>query len=444
MVSASLLTVACWFGSCFGEPAPTTHRALDRPNFVIIVADDLGWNDVGFHGSEIRTPRLDALARESVLFNQFYVFPTCSPTRAALLTGRNPNRFGIRGPLGLDPKSSLPLETVTLPEVLLDAGYSTALVGKWHLGPTFEFGPRRQGFQFAYGYLHGQIDQFVHCYKNLDKSWFRDEEFVDETGHATDLLANEAAAYIERNRERPFFLVLCFSVPHYPLQENDEWIEPYRATIGHHDRRTFAAAVTHMDHAIGRVIDTLDRAEVRERTLVLFTSDNGGQRDDQSPGQYGGKHGPYERLGDNRPLRGWKGEVYDGGIRVPALLHWRGTLAPGILNDVVSATDILPTFAALAGEVPAGKIPLDGIDVWPAISGSNFQIERTLYWNSGSQRAIRMGDWKLVETNRGKTAELFNLREDPFERRDLSHDVPGRASLLAEKLEQIMSSDPAP
>jgi arylsulfatase A-like enzyme len=222
-----------------------------RPNLVLIVADDLGWNDVGFHGSEIQTPRLDALARESVLLNQFYVFPTCSPTRAALLTGRNPSRFGILGPLGLDPKTSLPLDTVTLAEHLSAAGYETAIAGKWHLGPTLDFGPRKQGFHRAYGYLHGQIDQYKHHYKNLEKSWFRDHEFLDEEGHATDLLAQNAIEFIRQDHgHRPFLLYLTFSVPHYPLQEDPRWVEPYRESISHPDRQVFAGMVSHMDDAM--------------------------------------------------------------------------------------------------------------------------------------------------------------------------------------------------
>lgn len=416
----------------------------DRPNIVLIVADDLGWNDVGFHGSEIETPRLDALARESVVLNQFYVFPTCSPTRAALLTGRNPSQFGILGPLGLDPSKSLPLETITLAERLRDSSYATALVGKWHLGPTFDFGPTRQGFQFAYGYLHGQIDQFKHHYKNFDRSWFRDQQFIDEPGHATDLLSREAIAFIATKRAQPFFLDLSFSVPHYPLQEPKEWTNRYKDTIQHSDRRTFAAAVSHMDDAIGKVLDSLDRLQIRERTLVLFTSDNGGQRDDLNRTDYGGEHGPYERLGDNRPLRGWKGDVYDGGIRVPALIHWRGTLKPFVMNQVACATDIFPTIEAILGLEPIAELRLDGKSIWRSLTGLDATDERTIYWNTGPQRAIRIGDWKLVQSNRGRTTELFNLRHDPFERIDRAEERPDAVRKLQTTLDELMSRDPRP
>jgi arylsulfatase A-like enzyme len=413
----------------------------NRPNIVLVVADDLGWNDVGFHGSEIRTPRLDALARTSVVLNQFYVVPTCSPTRAALLTGRNPSRFGILGPLGLDPKTSLPLETVTLAELLADAGYVTGLVGKWHLGPTFDYGPRKQGFQFAHGYLHGQIDQFKHHYKTLDKSWFRDEEFVVEEGHATDLLARSAVGFIEQHREQPFFLYLCFSVPHYPLQEDERWVKPYEAIIEHKDRRLNAAAVTHMDDAIGRVLDTLNRTNQQSNTLVIFTSDNGGQKDWLAT-DYGGEHGPNERLGDNRPLRDWKGSVYEGGIRVPALAHWPGRLKPSVCNSVLCATDIFPTVARLIGKPLDPELKLDGTDIWPALAEELTRDDHPIYWNTGSQKAIRTGDWKLVESRRGGTTELFDLRTDPFEKYDRAADEQPRVQEMHELLERLMAEDP--
>ncbi len=422
-----------------GNDGPATGSG--RPNVVLVVADDLGWNDVGFHGAEIKTPRLDALARTSVVLNQFYVFPTCSPTRAALLTGRNPSRFGILGPLGLDPKTSLPLETVTLADCLNDAGYATGHVGKWHLGPTFDFGPRRQGFQSAYGYLHGQIDQFKHHYKTLDKSWFRDDEFIEEPGHATDLLANEAARFIEQHREQPFFLYLCFSVPHYPLQEYDVWIQPYEKTIEHKDRRLNAAAVTHMDDAIGRVLDTLDRTGVRKQTLVIFTSDNGGQKDWLAT-DYRGEHGPNERLGDNRPLRDWKGSVYEGGIRVPALVHWQGQLKPSVCNSVLCATDIFPTVAGLIGKPLGSELKPDGADIWAALTDEKARDDHPIYWNTGAQKAVRVGDWKLVESRRGGTTELFDLRTDPFETRDQAADQPDRVETLRQQLRQLLADDP--
>ncbi|MCI0723294.1 MAG: sulfatase-like hydrolase/transferase [Acidobacteria bacterium] len=258
----------------YGSAATAPAAKADRPNIVIIVADDLGWNDVGFHGSKIKTPRLDELAKQGVILDQFYVYPTCSPTRAALLSGRNPGRLGILAPLYLDPKDSLPLETVTLAELLVSGGYATGLVGKWHLGPTFDYGPRKQGFREAYGSLHSGADPYKHHWR-LGRTWFRNEEFMDEPGHATDLLGREASDFIRRHREHPFFLYLAFTAPHVPLEEEERWIKPYEGIIQNKDRRLFAGTVTHMDDAIGRVLDALDEWKVRERTLIIFLSDNG-------------------------------------------------------------------------------------------------------------------------------------------------------------------------
>ncbi len=410
----------------------------------MILADDLGWNDVGFHGSEIRTPRLDALAKESVLLDRHYVQPSCSPTRAAVMTGRNPSRFGILGPLGMDPKTSLPLETVTLAELLAGAGYATGHVGKWHLGPTFEYGPRRQGFHEAYGYLHGQLDQFSHVDWDLQhNNWFRDEKLVDEPGHATDLLAREAVDFIRRRAAKPFFLYLCFSVPHYPLQDEEKWIQPYEATIAHKDRRINAAMVTHMDDAIGRVLDALDAARVREKTLVIFSSDNGGQKNWMQT-KYGGKHGPYEVLGDNRPLRGWKTELYEGGVRVVALAHWRGTLAPRTVEEVTRAEDILPTAARLAGATVAPEMKVEGGDLWPLLTGAGRRDPPVLLWNAPGVAGIRVGDWKLIEFKRTRKLELYDLRSDPLETADRATDQPERVRELHAKLTEAKGKDPRP
>jgi arylsulfatase B len=422
------------------RPAADTRRS---PNVVIIIADDLGWNDVGYHGSEIRTPRLDALARESVTFERFYVWPTCSPARAALLTGQSPSRFGIRAPIGLDPAGSLPLEAVTLAEALGAAGYVTGLVGKWHLGPTFEFGPRRQGFQEAYGYLHGQIDQFTHRYKDLSPSWFRDEEFIEEAGHATDLLSREAVAFIRRHRDRPFFLYLAFSVPHYPLQVEEKWLAPYRTAIAGEDRRLYAGMVSHLDHAVGAVLDALAELGLREETLVLFLSDNGGQKDWLRT-DYGGAHGPYRELGDNRPLRGWKGELYEGGIRVPALASWPGRLEPRKLAEVASALDIFPTVARLAGLIPPTELGLEGSDLWPLLTGGGARQQPLLHWQTPSHAAVREGRWKLIEARRSGKLELFDQEADPHETRDLAAEEPERAAALKALLERLREREESP
>lgn len=410
-----------------------------KPNILMIVSDDQGWADIGYNGSEIDTPHLDRLAETGVRLDRHYVFPTCSPTRAALLTGRNPSRFKIHGPIGGRSKHALPKQTVTLADALGAAGYFTAISGKWHLGLRPEVGPKQYGFESSYGYLHGQIDQHTHRYKNGDRTWHRQDTFVDEPGHATDLITDEAVRVIEQQRDRPFFLYVTYSVPHFPLQEADEWISKYDGRIPNTDRKQFAASVTHMDAAIGRMIRALDDSGKRKSTLIIFTSDNGGQKEWRPGSQYEGKHGPNLVLGSNHPLRGWKGQVYEGGVRVPALVNWPGRLKPGVVQETISAMDWFPTLASLCGFEADVAWKLEGLDAWPLISGVAVAAfpNRTLYWNTGSHFAVLRDKWKLIERSREQSPayELFNLLEDPFEKQNLIDQPNGRLEELKQALD---------
>jgi arylsulfatase A-like enzyme len=419
--------------------APVPARAADRPNILLIVADDLGWRDVGWHGSEIKTPTLDRLAKNGVRLERHYVYPTCSPTRAGLLTGRNPSRFGIHGPIAGRSKQTLPADTPTLARSLATAGYDTALFGKWHLGLRPEVGPRKFGFAHSYGYLHGQIDPITHLYKNGDRTWHRDDVLLDEKGHATDLLAAEAVRFVSKKRTAPFFLWLAFSVPHHPLVEEERWLAPYRQTIKNPSRRLYAASVSHMDSAIGQVVAALEKAKQLDSTLIVFTSDNGGQERYASKTEYGGKHGPNDVLGDNRPWRGWKGGLYEGGIRVPALAHWPGKLKPGEVKAAVSYLDWFPTLAEVGGgKVGAG---VEGRDMWAILGGKKRAAPLRLYWNTGAARGLLDGDWKLIEPRRGK-AELYNLADDPGEKTDLALKEPDRAKAMARMILDEVKRDP--
>jgi arylsulfatase A-like enzyme len=426
-----------------GSPA----RADDRPgppNVLVVVADDLGWRDVGYHDSEIRTPNLDRLARGGVRLERHYVCPTCSPTRAGLLTGRNASRFGIHGPIGDRSTQALPKDAMTLARILKSRGYETALVGKWHLGLRPEVGPRQYGFDHTYGYLHGQLDQYTHRYKNGDRTWHRDDAFVDEEGHATDLLADEAVRFLEAPRKKPFLLWVAFSVPHYPVQEEEKWLAPYRDSIANPSRRLYAASVAHLDAAVGRIADALKKSGQIENTLFLFTSDNGGQKDHASKTDYGGKHGPYPTLGDNRPLRGWKGELYEGGVRVPAFVSWPGRLEPGEVRQVVSHLDWVPTLARLAGAEPRAEWKLEGRDAWPLLAGKGAPAPaRVLYWNDGTAAAVLSGDWKLIVSRRkGVPAELYNLADDPAEKVNLADSNPRKVEELRKVLDEEGKLDP--
>ena len=410
-----------------------------KPNFLILVADDLGWRDVGYHDSEIRTPVLDKLARGGVRLDRHYVYPTCSPTRAGLLTGRNPSRFGILGPIAERSTLALPANAPTLATVLKSQGYATALMGKWHLGLRPEVGPRRYGFDQTYGYLHGQLDQYSHLYKNGDRTWHRNDVFVDEKGHATDLIRDEAIRFLQTKRDKPFFLHVAFSVPHHPIQEEAKWIEPYKKTIKDPSRQLYAACIAHMDAAVGRIVEALAKTGQLADTVIFFTSDNGGQRDYRSKTDYEGKHGPYATLGDNRPLRGWKGELYEGGIRVPAFVSWSGKFRPARLDQTTSYLDVLPTFAALAGVKPEPGWKLEGRNIRPLLAGEVKSLPATtLYWKTGRLSGILDGDWKLiVSERRPKIVELYNLADDPVEKKDLAKEnvkkVEALRKILAEQ-----------
>jgi arylsulfatase A-like enzyme len=426
---------------------PTPARAADRsgpPNILVVIADDLGWRDVGYHDSEIRTPNLDRLARGGVRLERHYVCPTCSPTRAGLLTGRNPSRFAIHGPIGDRSTQALPKDSMTLARILKARGYETALAGKWHLGLRPEVGPRQYGFDHSYGYLHGQLDQYTHIYKNGDRTWHRDDAYIDEKGHATDLIADEAVRFVQAPRKQPFFLWVAFSVPHYPVQEEEQWLAPYKDSIKDPSRRLYAASVAHLDAAIGRIADALKKSGQLENTLLLFTSDNGGQKDHASKTDYGGKHGPYPTLGDNRPLRGWKTELYEGGIRVPAFASWPGRLEPREVRQTISYLDWMPTLASLAGAEVRPEWETEGRDVWPLLTGKGTPPPaRVLYWNIGTAAAVLSGDWKLIVPRRKPAAvELYNLAEDPREKTNLADAQPRKVVELRKLLAEEEKLDP--
>jgi arylsulfatase A-like enzyme len=303
-------------------------------------------------------------------------------------------------------------------------------------------GPRQYGFDRTYGYLHGQIAPYTHKYKNGDRTWHRDDEFLDETGHATDLLAAEAVRWIEAPHRGPFLLYLPFSVPHVPLDEEERWTKPYEGRINDPSRKLYAASVTHMDDAIGRVVQALEKAGLREKTLILFTSDNGGQRNHETGREYSGQYGSYPVLGNNTPLRGWKGDLYEGGIRVPAFVNWPGTLAPRSVEAPLSALDWLPTFAHLTGASPEGKPGWEGNDVWPLLAGTTAHRAPTFYWKTPKESAVRVGDWKLIVSNRDPSkVQLFDLARDPLEKTDRSQQEAGRVAELRDELSRQQRLD---
>jgi len=404
----------------------TSARADDsKPNFLVIVADDLGWADVGYHGSPIPTPHLDRLALEGVELNQHYVAPVCTPTRTALLTGRYWSRFGNTAPSNA---KVLPDDTETLASALAGVGYATCLNGKWHLGSRPEWGPRKFGFERSHGSLAGGVGPWNHLYKRgpYSRTWHRDDELLDETGHVTDLLAEGAVEFLASfgpggNDGRPFFLYVPFTAVHHPLDEPAEWAA--RGKQADPTRPQFAAATIHLDDGIGRILEALDGTGRRENTLVVFFSDNGGMETTGGNDllNYPGTYPADQMLGSNKPLRGRKTQVYEGGIRVPAVAQWKGRLAPRRLDVPIHVIDWMPTLAALAGYEPSRDLKWDGRDVWPWLSDASAEPTetRTLYWlgPGGRSAALRRSRWKLVVT--GEMEELFDLGHDPNETTDL-------------------------
>ena len=414
-----------------------------RPNVLCLIADDLGWGDVSWHDSEIDTPHLHQLARTGIILEQHYVTPMCSSTRAALLSGRYSTRFGLDSATNAQV---FPFGMTTLATALAAQGYETGLTGKWHLGSKPAWGPQHFGFLHSYGALAGGVDQLLHLYKRGDyqQTWHRDHEYVDEEGHATDLIAREAIRWIESagQNERPWFIQVAFTAVHVPIQESDRWIAPYQQRIQNDSRRRFAACATHMDHAIGEILAALDRTAQRQDTLVIFTSDNGASGPWKPSGLYPGDYLASPVLGSNAPLRGGKGTVYEGGIRVPACVNWAGRLPGGVtLHAPVHIVDWMPTLLALTAYPHATeRFKFDGRNIWPLLSGAETSPPpRTLYFRRGDTAALRHADWKLIAGN--GTEQLFDLLTDPGEARNVSNEQPQVVARLAQLLEQEQSRE---
>jgi arylsulfatase B len=424
--------------------ANNSKKDNKQPNILVIIADDLGWNDVGYHGSEIKTPTIDKLAGEGIEFNHFYVCSVSSPTRASLLTGRYPSRYKILSPLA--DKAGLPAGTITLATLLNKNGYDTGISGKWHLGTVAEARPLNYGFNSSYGYLRGQIDPYTHLYKDGNRTWHRNDILTDEEGHATDLITEEAVRFLSkpRDKDKPFFLYVAYSVPHYPLDEPEEWINMYDQTIENESRRKYAAAVTHMDNAIAKILENLKHKELENNTMVIFLSDNGGQKSWYSPTQYNGKFEANDVLGDNRPLKDWKTSLYEGALRVPAVMIWPGKLDHMKIEDPIYVADIFPTLANIAGISIKDELNIDGINFWPAINGGSFIEERSIYWKLNNGLALKKGDWKLIhkgnKLKEGKN-ELYNIKADPYETNDLSLEQKDKVIELTKALKHQLSMD---
>ncbi|WP_019991191.1 sulfatase-like hydrolase/transferase [Rudanella lutea] len=400
--------------------------AAQSPNIIVILTDDQGYADVGFHGSkDIRTPNIDRIARNGAVCSEGYVsFAVCGPSRAGLLTGRYQDRFGFsRNPLVApnDPTMGLPTSEQTMAELLKKANYSTAVVGKWHLGAHPSLHPNKRGFDQFFGFLGGGHQYFPENLTLKDLSEVKSEydsyrtrlmyntKRVEEKEYLTDALSREAVRFIREQQNKPFFLYLAYNAPHAPLQASEKYLSRF-ADIADPRRRTYAAMISAVDDGVGNILNGLEELKLDKNTIVFFLSDNGGPTPDNAS--------------DNAPLRGKKGDFFDGGIRVPFAVQWPGTIPAGSrYSNPVSSLDIFATAAAVSSVKPKNK--LDGVNLIPYLTGKNKGIPHDyLFWRNidGQKLAVRTPTSKLI--SQPNLEFLFNIKDDISEKNNLAKQDP--------------------
>jgi len=387
-------------------------------NVVILLADDLGWGDVGFHGGVAETPNIDRLAKEGLELFRFYAYPACSPARAAMLTGRFPHRYGIRGPVR--PRDEgLPMSERLLVADFQDTGYQTVLIGKWHLSRSTDeaHNPSRRGFDHFYGFLDASIDYYEHTSGRGQLDWQRNCRTIEEEGYATDLLTREAITLIEnRDKQQPLCMVVAYNAPHNPFQAPEKLIAKYRGQL---DERTatYAAMVDSMDQGIGKIIAAIDKQGMSDDTIIVFASDNGAAR-----------------VGTNAPLRGQKRQVYDGAIRVPCVIHAPGIVKPATKSDQLFAIhDLLPTLAAATGVSLKAVKPLDGENLWSNLVSGEAKPRRVVI--AEEDFALFQDNWKLIQSTAG--TELYDIAADPGEQQDLAQSRSEIVAQLSDRLSEF-------
>ena len=408
----------------------STVSASTRPNILFILADDMGWGDLSCYGRpDYRTPNLDKLATQGMKFTHAYsAAPVCTPTRVGFHTGRYPARLPVgleepiheRKALSADELKTIgiPLEHPTVSSLIKSAGYSTALVGKWHLGYLPYFGPLKSGFDEFYGNMSGAVDHFTHRDMTSSLDFYEDEVPVEKIGYMTDLLTQRAVEYIRRPHKRPFYLSLHYTAPHWPWEgPGDKAVSdamqygPAGFRAGG-SIRTYAEMMKNLDAGIGRVLDALKTSGLERNTLVIFTSDNGG-----------------ERFSYNWPFRGQKMELYEGGLRVPAIVRWPGVTTAGKVTDQAIITmDWTATMVAVAGNKPDTAYPLDGEDLTNVLGGKKPVFDRTFFWRTYRQGAMLSGKWKYLRE--GKNEFLFDLSVDEREQADFKSAQPATLERL--------------
>jgi arylsulfatase A-like enzyme len=418
---------------------PQTQAApMKKPNIVVILADDLGYGDVGYHGSDIQTPNIDSIAKQGVRLEKFYSCPMCSPTRAGFMTGRWPNRFGLmRAVVPPWRDYGLPQEETTLPELLAKAGYKRrGIIGKWHLGHSRpEYHPLEHGFTYFYGHYNGAIDYFTHK-REGQVDWHRNRETLHEEGYSTDLLAADAAKFIaESPKDAPYFLYVPFNAPHGPFQAKESDLAKYPNRKG--KKQKLAAMIDCLDQGVGKILRAVEDRGDADNTFLIFFSDNGGVRG----------------VADNSPLRGWKLTPYEGGIHVVACARYpAGGLTDGkSVAAHMGYIDLLPTLCGLAGVEIPDSVQLDGVDVFGAMSKGEALPDRPWFTYEAQKNdrervwAVHKGQWKLIM--RGPAlfatdpslikAELYDLETDPYETTDVSQMQRREGALLVRELNRF-------
>jgi arylsulfatase A-like enzyme len=414
-----LLFLALLVGACaaptFGQTPP---QGATRPSVVLIITDDMGWADLGSYGAtDIRTPNLDGLARQGLRLTDFYSNGvTCSPTRAGLISGRYQQRYGIEAPLPNAERagdSGLPVTGHSLPQLLKQHGYATALIGKWHLGYVEEKSPKAHGFDYFFGLKSGYHDYYTHHGGDGKPDLWENDKAIDSEGYTTDLVTERAARFIEEHKDEPFFLDVSYTAPHWPYQvPGQPSVAPNDARhVMPHDlvtstRADYVAMVEHLDRQIGELLASIERAGVAENTIVIFTNDNGG-----------------EWLASSAPFFGRKWTVFEGGVRVPAIVRWPNRIPAGSVSNQVGITmDLSASILAITGAPVPAEAKLEGTNLFPVWEGRAPVFERTLFWRAGTgaakQTAVRRGDWKLIVD--GVHTYVFNLRTDLSERNDVA------------------------
>ena len=411
-----------------GSAAVRAQEPQRRPNVVLVVMDDVGYGDYGAYGApDVRTPNVDRLAREGVRFTDFYAAPNCSPTRAALITGRYQQRVSVEAPLGnaSTPAAELGLRPTgrSLPQLLKNNGYATGLIGKWHLGYKPEFQPNAHGFDYFFGFLSGYIDYYQHTGGDGVHDLYENGTPVHVDGYMTDLITERSIRFIQDNVQRPFFLEVSYNAAHWPFQVPDKpsvapgngrFVQPSDENTS--TRADYAAMIERADQGLGRIVEQLEKLKLTGNTLVIFTNDNGG-----------------EWLSRNAPLYHRKNTVWEGGIRVPLVMKWPGRIPAGRVEQQVGITmDLTRTILAATSTPVGAEAKLEGIDLLPIVTARADRVERTLFFRvtaaGRQQRAVRHGDWKLLLD--AGAVMLFDLNEDIGERNDLARSRPDIARQL--------------